>query len=275
VARLTAEMAPLAEAVTAARQRWGDHVPAGPSQAETEDPALIEWRETMAPWADEEYANARAQAFVAALELHKALVAAHAEAFEANVAALMELISTEPALAPAPTFPDADADGNADGNAASAVAASASADAVPPDGTGPLPADPDRDAAGHADVLLAAWRSFFLLVPVVHVPFEAAGSLFAGLGPGALGWLLASAADQFGAGNRPGLTRWFDRAVFAGDTEPAENSRYGTWLPAGTPDDLEPRWVGMPLRVVRGQDRSTVDQRNDLAYDGLLIAGRD
>jgi hypothetical protein len=31
----------------------------------------------------------------------------------------------------------------------------------------------------------------------------------------------------------------------------------------------------MPLRVVRGQDRTTVDRRNDLAYDGLLITGRD
>ena len=244
VARLAAQMAPLAETVTMARQRWGDHVPAGPSQAETEDPALIEWRETMAPWADEEYANARAQAFVAALELHKALVAAHEEVFEANLAALMELISANPAPAPAPAFPGM--------------------------GTGT-----DRDAAGHADVLLAAWRSFFLLVPVVHVPFEAAGSLFAGLGPGALGWLLAAAADQFAADDRPGLTRWFDRTVFAGDTVPTENSRYGTWLPAGTPDDQEPRWVGMPLRVVRGQDRSTVDQRNALANDGLLIAGRD
>ena len=98
VARLTAEMAPLAEAVTAARQRWGDHVPAGPSQAETEDPALIEWRETMAPWADEEYANARAQVFVAALELHKALIAARPEVFEANLAAFMELISADPGL---------------------------------------------------------------------------------------------------------------------------------------------------------------------------------
>ena len=55
-------------------------------------------------------------------------------------------------------------------------------------------------------------------------------------------------------------------------------ARYGTWLrarPAGLSDGAEPRWVGMPLRVVRGQDRSTVDQRNDLAYDGLLIADRD
>jgi hypothetical protein len=246
VARLAAELAPLAEAVTAARQRWGDHVPAGPSQAETEDPALIEWRETMAPWADEEYANARAQVFVAALELHKALIAARAEVFEANLAALMELISEDPGSA---------------------------------DRANPLLAVPDGDGDGHAAVLLAAWRSFFLVVPVVHVPFEAAGSLFDGLGTGVLGWLLAGATDQFPAADVPGLMRCFYRAVLTGDTAAAENSRYGTWLPArapdGPPDATEPRWIGMPLRVVRGQDRSTVDQRNDLAYDGLLIAGRE
>ena len=76
-------------------------------------------------------------------------------------------------------------------------------------------------------------------------------------------------------GDWPGPARFFDRAVFAGDSVQAEDSRYGTWLPAGPPADTEPRWVGMPLRVVRGQDRGTVDQRNDLDYDGLLIAGRD
>jgi hypothetical protein len=55
--------------------------------------------------------------------------------------------------------------------------------------------------------------------------------------------------------------------------------RYGTWLPSGPPagprHDEEPRWVGLPLRVVRGQDRATVDHRNDLAYDGLLVTDRD
>ena len=34
-------------------------------------------------------------------------------------------------------------------------------------------------------------------------------------------------------------------------------------------------FCGVPLIVVRGQDRNTVDRRNDLAYDGLLIAERD
>ena len=175
LSRLTAEMEPLATAVAAARQRWGDCVPVGPSQAETEDPALIEWRETSAPWADEEYARARAEAFIAALELHKALIVAQADTFESNLAALMELISTD----------------------------SESAD------------DP---GAGLAEVRRAAWQSFFLVVPVVQVPFEAAEPLLDGLAPGALGWLLAADADLLPAEEVPGLLQCFDRAVFAGDT---------------------------------------------------------
>ena len=92
VTRLEAEIGPLAEAVAAARQLWGDHVPDGPSQAETEDAALIEWRETSAPWADDEYATARAEVFLAALELHKALITAQAGVFAANLGALMDLL---------------------------------------------------------------------------------------------------------------------------------------------------------------------------------------
>jgi hypothetical protein len=235
VGQLAGEMEPLAATVAAARQRWGDHVPAGPSQAETEDPALIEWRETTAPWADEEYAQARAQVFIAALELHKALIAAQGEVFEANLALLMELIATD-------------------------------GDDCPP------------------EVLLAAWQSFFLVVPVMHVPLEAAGVLLGKLDDGAFGWLLADGADQLAADEQPGLLRWFERVVFAGDTVldtghgAGRRVRYGTWLPAqpaNPADDAEPRWVGMPLRVVRGQDRSTVDRRNDLAYDGLLISDRE
>jgi hypothetical protein len=242
VARLAAETELLAETVAAARVRWGDHVPAGPAQAETEDPALIEWRETTAPWADDEYAAARVQVFMAALELHKALIAAQTEVFEANLATLMELIAAETTQA---------------------------------DDACPVP----------ADVLLAAWQSFFLVVPVVHVPFEAAGSLLGRLGPGALGWLLAGGADQLAVGEVARLLYGFKRAVLAGDGVQGEDAGigYGTWLQAASPtaaaaenmENAEPRWVGMPLRVVRGQDRSTVDLRNDLAYDGLLIADRE
>jgi hypothetical protein len=283
LSRLTAEMEPLATAVAAARQRWGDCVPVGPSQAETEDPALIEWRETSAPWADEEYAKARAEAFIAALELHKALIVTQADVFEANLAALMELIAADPGLAE-------------DTAAGSAPAGSAPAGSA------------DEGPGGLAGLRLAAWRSFFLVVPAVHVAFDEAGPLFGGLGgASSLGWLLAADADQLSAEDVPGLLDCFHRAVFAGDTVlapptqeladavgipvPAQATaqdfadrvgRYGTWLPTGPTgptglrgDAEQQHWVGMPLRVVRGQDRATVDRRNDLAYDGLLVTERE
>ena len=106
VSRLTAEIGPLAEAVALARQRWGDHVPDGPAQAETEDAALIEWRETSAPWADEEYAASRAEVFLAALNLHKTLIAARADVFSANLGALMDLLCADPAPTPTRAAPE-------------------------------------------------------------------------------------------------------------------------------------------------------------------------
>ncbi len=64
-------------------------------------------------------------------------------------------------------------------------------------------------------------------------------------------------------------------------------ARYGTWLPARLPDSAASDgpaeaavddgvriWVGTPLRVVRGLDRATIDLRNSLAYDGLLVSDR-
>ena len=288
VARLATEIEPLAEMVAAARVRWGDHVPAGPSQSETEDPALIEWRETTAPWADDEYTAARVQAFMAALELHKALIAAQTELFEANLAALMELIGAEtrPAddarLIPAGAHPDGGQDGSGTGGSSPDGAGTdgTEVDGTGPDGSSADGAGTDGGAVGGgaaADVLLAAWQSFFLVVPAVHVPFEAAGSLLDGLGRGTLGWLLAGGTDQLATAEVDRLLHQFKRAVLAGDGVPLGDSaiRYGTWLQAGsaeTAQPAEPRWVGLPLRVVRGQDRSTVDRRNDLADDGLLIA---
>jgi hypothetical protein len=289
VTRLTAEIEPLAELVASARLSWGDHVPVDVPAAETEDPPPAHGQETTAPWADSEFASARVQAFIAALELHKALIAAQADVFEGNLAALMELIAAE------------------------------TADGVP------------------AEVRLAAWRSFFLVVPVVQVPFEATGALLDGLAPGTLGWLLAGGADQLPADDQPALLGWFQRAVLAGDALEAgggvpAGGRYGTWLPpgaaeatqapaavqapppakaAGTLADIEaaaetegaeetgtaglteaaeagtaadvvmtlpdagPRWVGLPLGVVRDRDRSTVDGRGDVPYDGRRIADLD
>ena len=215
VTRLEAEIGPLAEAVAAARQLWGDHVPDGPSQAETEDVALIEWRETSAPWADEDYATARAEVFLAALELHKALITAQADVFAANLGALMDLLSTDrvdalstarpliPAQAEPAGAQDASGAKDADGWGSDRTAPDPTLDAGWGDegcrgveciagsartadgrcrrddgctGCGERDsADAQRSDVDGAAAIAAAWQSFFLLVPVVHVPFGAIG----------------------------------------------------------------------------------------------------
>jgi hypothetical protein len=260
VTRLTADLGPLAEAVAAARQLWGDHVPDGPSQAETEDAALIEWRETSAPWADEEYATARAEVFLAALELHKALITAQADVFAANLGALMDLLSTDetdplhtgqslipPQAARAGAeevagtkhadglwgarlitrTPAKDADEAAgDADRAAETPAEVECAAEAPGGTeesggATQTAADDSDAAdgaGNATAIAAAWQSLFLLVPVVHVPFGAIGTLFGDLGAARLGWLLADRAERLPARQARAALAGVDRAVFAGDT---------------------------------------------------------
>jgi hypothetical protein len=195
-------------------------------------------------WADEEYATARTELFLAALALHKALIAAETETFEHNLGALMDLLS-------------------ADG--------------------GPPP-----------EVALAAWQSFFLVVPVVRTAVENAGSLFAGLGRGSVGWLLAASAGRVAPQQMLGGLWRASHAVLAGDQrreEPAvilpwagrqalakalgaageqapgpasaqrladRTAGYGTWLPAvaagnGHGDGI---WVGAPLRI-RHSDPAT------------------
>ena len=254
VARLTGEMALLQEPVSQARLRWGDQVPDGPSQAETEDPALIERRELLPAWADEEYAAARAELFFAALTLHKALIAAESETFERNLGALMDLLSGD-------------------------------AGQPPP------------------EVALTAWQTFFLVVPVARVACEAIGSLFAGLGRGSFGWLLAASAGQLAPQQVLGGLWRANRAVLAGDPlrdrppvplprsgqqalaktlgAPEEwapghasaqwladrTARLGTWLSAGPGGD--PVWVGVPLRVRRDAAAASADS----CGDGLLVFG--
>ena len=378
VTRLTAAIGPLAEAVALARQRWGDHVPDGPAQAETEDAALIEWRETSAPWADEEYAASRAEVFLAALDLHKTLIAARADVFARNLGALMDLLCADPVLASPQASADAAETTAADGPAATAGSGTTTA----ADSTAATSTTADSTAAAMA----AVWQSLFLVVPVVHMPFGAIEPLFAGLGPTPLGWLLADHAERLPGWQADSILGRLDRAVLAGDTsgsgetalgdgrgtrsgngDAGDNrsvaddsavtadadggggvtgrgdvtghgevvqqrhqaeaddvkadgdvhdrgartesgafnrtedlsgasaqriaeriARYGTWLPAGRPDSAEPGdpaetagaddarvWVGTPLRVVRGLDRATIDLRNHLSYDGLLVSDRD
>jgi hypothetical protein len=228
--RLAASMGALQAPVAAARERWGDYLPEGPSYAETEDAALIERRENSAPWSDPEFAAARARLFLAALALHKALIRANAPVMEANLAVWTDLVSG------AASGPD------------------------PANGPG-VDGGPGVNGGPPPEVALAAWRSFFLAVPAASVTYSSCGTLLAGLGRGSVGWLLAAGAEEVPPRHVAGLLWRANRAVLAGNAAfpfgganldedcalslAARATRFGTWLPDGT-------WTGLPLHPRRG-----------------------
>jgi hypothetical protein len=229
-ARFTTEMETVYAQIAAARRRWGPYVPDGPSYAETEDEALIELREHSAPWADEEFARARAELFFAALALHKALILGCPETFAANLAAWADLVS---ATGPSETGEAGSGPGGSTGTTG------------PGRTTGPAAGEPPPEVA------LAAWQSFFLVVPVVSTTFAALGSLLSGLGRGSVGWLLAAGTDQVPPRQVAGALWRAEHAVLTGDHAnsvsadtslglAARGSRLGTRLPGDA-------WTGLPL----------------------------
>jgi len=78
--------------VAGARSRWGERVPDGPEYAETEQPGLIERRELSAPWADDEFSQARTCLFLAALALHKAFLLNAGPRLSRNLSAMMNIL---------------------------------------------------------------------------------------------------------------------------------------------------------------------------------------
>jgi AAA domain len=255
--RLTHELEELRRQVHDARRRWGDHVPDGPEYAETAELERIQRREKSAPWADAEFTAARTELFLAALNLHKALILAEAHTFRQNLFALMDVLDSK--------------------------------------------GRPSNVAT------LAAWQTFFLVVPVVSTTFASLDKLFAGLGRESLGWLFVDEAGQAPPQYAVGALWRARRAVIVGDPvqlkpvvtlpwggqrallrefgvgeqwAPSRTSvqqvadrlaEHGTALP-GTASD-EAVWVGTPLRVHRRCDRPMFGISNQIAYDGLMVFG--
>ena len=158
-------------------------------------------------------------------------------------------------------------------------------------------------------VALAAWQTFFLVVPVVSSAFASIDRLFSGFGRESLGWLFIDEAGQAAPQQAAGAIWRAKRTVVVGDPlqmEPVvttpwaaqrallhhfgvEEERapsrtsvqgvadrlasYGTWLPAARHDGSDRVWVGMPLRVHRRCDRPMFDICNLIAYDGLMVYG--
>ncbi|MFI6058145.1 DEAD/DEAH box helicase [Streptomyces sp. NPDC051286] len=159
------------------------------------------------------------------------------------------------------------------------------------------------------EVVLAAWQSLFLALPVVSTTFASLDRMFTGLGPQSLGWMLIDEAGQATAQMPVGALWRARRGVIVGDPlqlepvvtlphtgqqalrrtfgvaeewEPSRTSAqrvadrlnsYGTWLPAPQGSEDDRVWVGSPLRVHRRCDDPMFAISNEIAYDGLMVHG--
>jgi hypothetical protein len=159
-----------------------------------------------------------------------------------------------------------------------------------------------RDAA-----TMAAWQTFFLVVPVVSTTFASLDKLFGGLGRESLGWLFVDEAGQASPQQAVGALWRAKRAVIVGDPlqiKPVVTLPWGgqrallhefgvgeQWAPSRTsvqqvadrlaehgtalpgPASDVPVWVGTPLRVHRRCDQLMFGISNQIAYDGLMVFG--
>ncbi|MER7761641.1 DEAD/DEAH box helicase [Streptomyces sp. NPDC097619] len=251
--------------VTAARARWGEHVPEEAwytGAGDGTDAAAGEAdRERSAPWADPELNRARSALFLAALDLHQAFLRCTARTMYQNLMAAMDAVAgSVPAGVPEEHL----------------RAAWQSLFLVVPVVSTTF-ASLDRvfgglgrhslgwlfvDEGGQAAPQLAVggiWRARRTVVvgdplqlePVVVLPWTAQRAL----------------REEYGAGSEwvPGATsvqRLADRG-----------NRYGTLLPAPGPEGPAEVWVGAPLRVHRRCDEPMFGLSNRIAYDGLMVRG--
>jgi hypothetical protein len=255
--KLDREVRAAEDLIDDARQRWGEAVPCGPEYAATDQKDLIAWREKSAPWADDEFTLARTELFLAALALHKALIAAEARTIRENLSALMNIL---------------DGKGRPGDAATLAVwqtfflmvpvvsSTFASFDrlfrGISRESLGWLLIDEAGQAAPQYAVG-ALWRARRAVIvgdpkqlePVVPLPWGGQQALLCEFG-----------VDEEWAPSRTSVQQVADRLA-----------RHGTSLPGLADDD--PVWVGTPLRVHRRCDRPMFDISNTIAYDGLMVFG--
>lgn len=152
---------------------------------------------------------------------------------------------------------------------------------------------------------LAAWRSLFMVVPVISTTFASFARLFAHLGRESIGWLFIDEAGQALPQAAAGAIWRSRRAIVVGDPRQLEpiiplpftaqqalRKHFDAdekWLPRRTsvqqladatsplgtylPDEDGKTWIGAPLRVHRRCDEPMFGIANGIAYDGLMVFG--
>lgn len=245
-------------ALSDARRTYGSAVPGPEWDADPDNRDAAEQREKSAPWMDEDFARSRSELFLAALDLHRAVLAAEPDLVRKSMLGAMDVIS-----------------GNAPKDlAADQVRAAwqllflivpvvsttfASLDrmftGLGPESLGWLFVDEAGQAAPQ-QVAGALWRARRAIVvgdplqlePVVPLPWTAQQRLRAHF-----------TVNEEWAPGRTSVQRLSDRLV-----------PYGTTLPG---PDGNPVWVGSPLRVHRRCDHLMFDISNAIAYDNMMVFG--
>jgi hypothetical protein len=238
-----------------ARETWGAAFPAGWTGLGEDQ------QELTAPWADEEWTTARTRVFLAALDLHRALVAGVAGTFRRNLLQLIAALIREPGAPPpgaeraawqtlfllvpviSTTFASCGRMFRHLGRESIGwVLVDEAGQALP------------QDAVG---VLWRAKRAVVVgdplqLEPISQVPGEVQDRLRQ-VYDVEREWLPATTSAQ-------GLA---DRS-----------NRWGTYIGQGRRDGAtEDVWVGAPLRVHRRCEQPMFDVSNTIAYRGLMVYG--
>jgi AAA domain len=240
-----------------ARERWGPSFPGDEWRAGPADHEAMELRERSAPWMDEEFARARTRLFLAALDLHRAVLANAPNVARKSLSAAMDVVKGKvPPDLPAETVLAAWQVLFLVVPVVSTTFASVGGmfSGLGPESLGWLLVDEAGQASPQA-VVGALWRSRRAVVvgdplqlePVVTLPYTGQARL----------------CEHFGVAPEwiPGKTSVQARAD--------RLTRHGTWLPGANGQT----WVGSPLRVHRRCDRMMFEVSNTIAYDGMMVYG--